>query len=464
MRHRMGLRGLARRGGKGLGKYFGTDGFRGRANQTLTAVHAFRIGRFLGNYFGKNGEKRARIVVGKDTRLSSYTFEYALTAGATASGADVYLLHVTTTPSVSFVARTEGFDCGVMISASHNSYTDNGIKLIDCNGEKMGDEVISAVEEMLDGDDGPLAEGDKIGRTVDYVAGRNRYLAFLLSLPRVSFRGLKIGLDCANGSAFAISKAVFDALGAQVYLTGAEPNGTNINCECGSTCIGNLQRLVISHSLDMGFAFDGDADRCIAVDEKGRVVDGDAILYICANYLSARGELDGKGVVLTKMSNLGLDKALLGRKIECVRTEVGDRFVYAEMVRTGYLLGGEPSGHIIFRKHETTGDGLVTALKLTEAALESKCPLSCLAEGYVPFPRELINVRVTHKHEILQDAEVKKAVVNAEEICGGHVILRASGTEPIVRILAEGDKNCKESAGLVEVAVKEAEVRLCAES
>ena len=451
-------------GGMSLGKYFGTDGFRGRANETLTAVHAFRIGRFLGGYFGRQGKKRARIVVGKDTRLSSYMFEYALTAGATASGADVYLLHVTTTPSVSFVTRTEGFDCGVMISASHNPYFDNGIKLIDCHGEKMGDEVISLVEEMIDGKDVPFATEENIGRTVDYVAGRNRYLAFLLSLPRVSFRGLRIGLDCANGSAFAISKAVFDALGAQVFLTGAEPNGTNINLECGSTCISRLRKLVIDQSFDMGFAFDGDADRCIAVDERGKVIDGDGILYICANYLSVRGELDSQGVVLTEMSNLGLDKALDRKGIKCVRTEVGDRFVYAEMVKTGYLLGGEPSGHVIFRKHEMTGDGLVTALKLTEAALESKCPLSCLAEGYRPLPRELINIRVAHKQEILLDKNVQKAVERAEELCEGRVVLRASGTEPIVRILAEGKRNCRESAAIVEIVVKETEVRLCAES
>lgn len=458
------MRGLNGAEEKVLGKYFGTDGFRGRANQTLTAVHAFRIGRFLGNYFGKNGEKRARIVLGKDTRLSSYTFEYALASGATASGADVYLLHVTTTPSVSYVARTEGFDCGVMISASHNPYEDNGIKLIDDRGEKMGDDVIAEVEKMIDGGDVPLAQGDKIGRTIDYVAGRNRYLAFLLSLPRTSFRGLKIGLDCANGSAFAISKAVFDALGAQVYLTGAEPNGTNINLNCGSTCPERLQELILSQSLDMGFSFDGDADRCIAADEKGNVIDGDGILYIAANDLSARGELDGKGIVLTHMSNLGLDKALKRRGIECVRTEVGDRFVHAEMVKTGYLLGGEPSGHIIFRKHETTGDGLVTALKITETALENKCPLSCLASGYTPFPRELINVRVSHKEEILSTPAVQEAVVRAQELCRGRVLLRASGTEPLIRILAEGEKNCKESAKAMERVVKEAEERLCAES
>lgn len=448
----------------GLGKYFGTDGFRGRANETLTAVHAFRIGRFLGNYFCKSGNDRARIVVGKDTRLSSYTFEYALTAGATASGADVYLLHVTTTPSVSYVARTENFDCGVMISASHNSYSDNGIKLIDGNGEKMNDIVISAVEDAIDGGELPFATGGDMGRTVDYVAGRNRYLAFLLSLPRVSFRGLKIGLDCANGSAFAISKAVFDALGAQVFMTGAEPNGTNINENCGSTSVGGLQELVKARSLDMGFAFDGDADRCIAVDERGRIIDGDGIIYLSANYLLSRGELDGRGVVLTEMSNSGLDRALAGKGIECVRTQVGDRFVYAEMLNTGYYLGGEPSGHVIFRKHETTGDGLVTALKLAEIALESKCPLSCLTKGYRPFPRELVNLRVKHKREILLDGEVKGAVERAKSLCGGRVVLRASGTEPIVRILVEGEKNCKESAAIVEEAVRSAEARLCAES
>ena len=443
-----------------MGKYFGTDGFRGRANETLTAVQAFRIGRFLGQYFGQSGKKRAKIVVGKDTRLSSYMFEYALTGGAVASGADVYLLHVTTTASVSFVARTEAFDCGVMISASHNPYCDNGIKLIDCNGEKMNDTVIAAVEEMIDGKDVPFATGDKIGRTVDYVAGRNRYLAFLLSLPRASFRGLKIGLDCANGSAFAIAKAVFDALGAQVYLTGAEPNGTNINLNCGSTNVLNLQNLVLRKSLDMGFAFDGDADRCIAVDEKGRVIDGDGIVYICAKYLSTRGELDGKGVVLTEMSNLGLDRALEQKGICCVRTEVGDRFVAMEMNKTGYLLGGEPSGHVIFRKHETTGDGLVTALKLTEIALESKCPLSCLTEGYHPLPRELVNVSVTHKEEILRDDAVQVSVEEAKKLCKGRVVLRASGTEPIVRILVEGEKHCKDAAQLVETAVREAEKRL----
>jgi len=445
-----------------LGKYFGTDGFRGRANETLTAVHAFRIGRFLGNYYSKAG-KRAKIVVGKDTRLSSYMFEYALAAGATASGADVYLLHVTTTASVSYVARTEGFDCGVMISASHNPYTDNGIKLVNGNGEKMEDSVVSEAEKFIDGGELPFATGERIGRTVDYVAGRNRYLAFLLSLPRTSFRGLKIGLDCSNGSAWAISKAVFDALGAQTVTTGAEPNGTNINADCGSTHIERLQLLVKERSLDLGFAFDGDADRCICVDEKGNVIDGDGILYICAKYLKSRGELDGNGLVATEMSNQGLVRALERNGISCTRSEVGDRFVYAEMLRRGFVLGGEPSGHVIFRKHETTGDGLVTALKLTEIALECKCPISCLAEGFHPFPQLLKNVPSVYKKQVIADASVKDAVLRAETLSNGRVLLRASGTEPLVRILIEG-KNLEASAALVVEAVREAEVRLCAES
>ncbi len=445
-----------------MGKYFGTDGFRGKANETLTAVHAFRIGRFLGNYYSKAG-KRAKIVVGKDTRLSSYMFEYALAAGATASGADVYLLHVTTTASVSYVARTEGFDCGVMISASHNPYTDNGIKLVNGNGEKMEDCVVSEAEKFIDGGELPFATGEKIGRTVDYVAGRNRYLAFLLSLPRTSFRGLKIGLDCSNGSAWAISKAVFDALGAQTVTTGAAPNGTNINADCGSTHIGSLQTLVKERSLDLGFAFDGDADRCICVDEKGNVIDGDGILYICAKYLKSRGELDGNGLVATEMSNQGLVRALEQSGISCMCSEVGDRFVYAEMLRRGFVLGGEPSGHVIFRKHETTGDGLVTALKLTEIALECKCPISCLAEGFQPFPQLLKNVPSAHKKLVIADASVKDAALRAETLCGGRVLLRASGTEPLVRILVEG-KNLEASAALVADAVKETEVRLCAES
>lgn len=443
-----------------MGKYFGTDGFRGRANESLTAVQAFRIGRFLGRYFSRGKEGRARIVVGKDTRLSSYMFEYALTAGATASGADVYLLHVTTTPSVSFVARTDAFDCGVMISASHNPYTDNGIKLINGMGEKMEEEVLAQVEEYLDGGILPLATGEQIGRTVDYVAGRNRYLAYLLSLPRASFRGLRVGLDCANGSAWAISKAVFDALGAQVYVTGASPDGTNINADCGSTCISRLQALVTEHSLDFGFAFDGDADRCICVDERGETVDGDGILYLCAKRLSEKGELDGNGVVATVMSNYGLLRSLEKEGISVSLTEVGDKYVYEEMVKGGYMLGGEQSGHVIFRKYATTGDGILTALMVTEAALESKCPLSCLTRGYSKLCQRSANVRVTDKKSVLAAEGVLKAVAAAEEsVTGGRVLLRASGTEPLIRILAEGESAdaCERAVEILVNAVRAAE-------
>lgn len=445
-----------------MGKYFGTDGFRGRANETLTAVHAFRIGRFLGNYYKKTG-KKPKIVVGKDTRLSSYMLEYALSAGATASGADVYLMHVTTTPSVSYVARTEGFDCGVMISASHNHYGDNGIKLLNGRGEKTDDGVVSEIEAYLDGGDLPFATGSDVGRTVDYVAGRNRYLAFLLSLPRTSFRGLKIGLDCANGSSWAIGKAVFDALGAETYVTGAQPNGVNINENCGSTCISALQKFVREHELDLGFAFDGDADRCICVDERGKAVDGDGILYVCAKDMKARGELDGKGVVATKMSNYGLAQALKREGISVSFADVGDRFVYSEMQRTGYALGGEASGHVIFRKYETTGDGLVTALKITEIMLESKCPLSCLTKGYRPLPQLLKNIPTLHKIEILNNNEVKDAASAAEKLCGGRVLLRASGTEGLIRILVEGE-NLQECCALIEGAIGKAEAELCAGS
>ena len=333
-----------------MGKYFGTDGFRGRANETLTAVHAFRVGRFLGKHFSRGKRDRAKIVVGKDTRLSSYMFEYALTAGATASGADVYLLHVTTTPSVSYLTRTEGFDCGVMISASHNPYTDNGIKLFNAGGEKLEEHVQNCIEEYLDGGTLPLATEDEIGRTVDFVAGRNRYLAYLLTLSRASFRGMRVGLDCANGSAWQISKAVFDALGATVFAIGVEPNGMNINENCGSTHIDALKTLVTERNLDVGFAFDGDADRCVCVDERGDVVDGDGILYLIARAMKNRGELERNGVVATVMSNLGLEESLARDEIKLFRCDVGDKFVHDELVSSGYMLGGEQSGHIIFRK------------------------------------------------------------------------------------------------------------------
>lgn len=435
-------------------KYFGTDGFRGRANESLTAIHAFRVGRFLGRHFARGA--RARIAVGKDTRLSSYAFEYALAAGAAASGADVYLLHVTTTPSVSYVVRTEGFDCGVMISASHNVFSDNGIKLFGGDGEKMPEDTLALVEDYLDGGTLPLATGAEIGRTVDYVAGRNRYLAYLLSLPRTSFRGLRVGLDCANGSAWALAKTVFDALGAQVRCIGVSPDGTNINAECGSTRPERLCELVRLHSLDLGFAFDGDADRCICVDERGEVVDGDGILWVCAKDMHERGELGGGGVVTTVVSNGGLARALERSGILCTRTQVGDKYVAEEMARRGALLGGEPSGHIMFRKYATTGDGILTALRVAEIVLERKCPLSFLTRGYVPLPQKKRNVPVPGGAAILEREDVRAAIARAqgEDV---RMVVRASGTEPVVRILAEGDEAAAEGAlRLVERAVRAA--------
>ena len=435
-------------------KYFGTDGFRGRANESLTAIHAFRVGRFLGRHFARGA--RARIAVGKDTRLSSYAFEYALAAGAAASGADVYLLHVTTTPSVSYVVRTEGFDCGVMISASHNVFSDNGIKLFGGDGEKMPEDTLALVEDYLDGGTLPLATGAEIGRTVDYVAGRNRYLAYLLSLPRTSFRGLRVGLDCANGSAWALAKTVFDALGAQVRCIGVSPDGTNINAECGSTRPERLCELVRLHSLDLGFAFDGDADRCICVDERGEVVDGDGIWWACAKDMHERGQLGGGGVVTTVVSNGGLARALERSGILCTRTQVGDKYVAEEMARRGALLGGEPSGHIVFRKYATTGDGILTALRVAEIVLERKCPLSFLTRGYVPLPQKKRDVPVPGGAAILEREDVRAAIARAqgEDV---RMVVRASGTEPVVRILAEGDEAAAEGAlRLVERAVRAA--------
>lgn len=432
-------------------KYFGTDGFRGRANESLTAIHAFRVGRFLGRHFARG--KRPRIVLGKDTRLSSYAFEYALAAGAAASGADVYLLHVTTTPSVSYVVRSEGFDCGVMISASHNPFSDNGLKLFGGDGEKMPEGTLALVEEYLDGGTLPLATGADIGRTIDYVAGRNRYLAYLLSLPRTSFRGLRVGLDCANGSAWALAKTVFDALGAQVWCIGTTPDGTNINAECGSTHPERLCELVRMHSLDVGFAFDGDADRCICVDEKGQIVDGDGILYVCAKDMAERGELGGGGIVTTVVSNGGLARALERMGVLCTRTQVGDRYVYEEMTKRESLLGGEPSGHIVFRKYASTGDGILTALKVAELILERKSPLSFLTQGYRPLPQKMLNVPVKGGAEIVAQESVRAAIARAEK-SGVRMVVRPSGTEPLVRILAEGDESAAEDAAhLVERAV-----------
>ena len=442
-----------------MGKYFGTDGFRGVANETLTAIHAFRVGRFLGSHFSRGKEGRARIVIGKDTRRSSYTLEYALTAGATASGADVYLLHVTTTPSVSYVTRTENFDCGVMISASHNPYTDNGIKLFDGGGEKTDDALEARIEAYVDGGTLPLATGADIGRTVDHVAGRNRYLAYLLSLPRVSFRGMRVGLDCANGSAFMLAKAVFDALGATTYAVGVAPDGLNINAGCGSTHPENIRALVMEKGLDAGFAFDGDADRCIAVDERGRILDGDAILYLSARRLKARGELDGNGIAATVMSNLGLERSLAADGIAVSYADVGDRWVAAEMTKRGYLLGGESSGHIIFRKYAATGDGILTALKILETALESRCPVSVLAEGYHALPQIVRSIRVKDREAALAAESVREARAQAGALlAGGRIVLRASGTEPVVRILAEGEEEakCREACELLALALRAA--------
>ena len=425
-----------------MAKYFGTDGFRGEANVNLTAEHAYKIGRFLGWYYGnKRSGRRARVVIGKDTRRSSYMFEYALAAGLTASGADACLLHVTTTPSVSYVVRTEDFDCGIMISASHNPYYDNGIKLINYYGEKMEEDTILKIEAYLDGYAGeiPLATGEGIGRTVDYAIGRNRYVGSLISLATRSYEGKRVGLDCANGSAWMIAKSVFDALGARTYVIGNEPNGTNINTNCGSTHIEVLQQFVRDNRLDVGFAFDGDADRCICVDEHGDVVDGDKILYVCGCYMKERGELTGSTVVTTVMSNLGLYKALDAAGIRYEKTAVGDKYVYENMVSNDYRLGGEQSGHIIFRKYAATGDGILTAIKMMEVMLEKKMTLSRLAEPVRIFPQVLENVRVTDKTAAAEDPDVQAEVRRVSEELGddGRVLVRESGTEPVVRVMAE---------------------------
>ena len=424
-----------------MGKYFGTDGFRGEANVTLTVEHAFEVGRFLGWYYGR--DHKCKVAIGKDTRLSSYMFEYALATGLTASGADVYLLHVTTTPSVSYVVRTEDFDCGIMISASHNPYYDNGIKIVNSNGEKMSEDVILEIEDYLDKktEPVPLATGEKIGKTTDYSAGRNRYMGYLMSLAIRSFKGVKVGLDCANGSSFFIAKSVFDALGAQTYVIHNEPNGVNINTDCGSTHIGDLQRFVVEKGLDVGFAYDGDADRCLAVDENGALVDGDKILYICGTYMKEQGMLENNTVVTTVMSNLGLYKAFDAAGICYEKTAVGDKYVYENMSNNGHRLGGEQSGHIIFSKYATTGDGILTSLKIMEVMLEKKQKLSVLASPVTIYPQLLHNVRVTDKRAAQEDADVKAAVAAAEEALGsdGRILVRESGTEPLVRVMVEAE-------------------------
>lgn len=439
-----------------MGKYFGTDGFRGEANVTLTADHAYKVGRFLGWYYSelkrRAGKENipARIVIGKDTRRSSYMFEYALVGGLVASGADAYLMHVTTTPSVAYIAKIDEFDCGIMISASHNPFFDNGIKLINTYGEKMDEETISYIEAYLDGklelfgqkwDEIPFATKEKIGCTVDYIAGRNRYIGYLISLGMYSFRGKKIGLDCANGSSWTIAKAVFDALGASTHVINAQPNGFNINNEAGSTHIEGLQKFVVANGLDVGFAFDGDADRCLCVDEKGNVIDGDQILYICGKYMKERGELINNTVVTTVMSNFGLYKAFDELGIEYAKTAVGDKYVYEYITNNGCRIGGEQSGHIIFSKYASTGDGILTSLKIMEVMLAKKEPLSALSKGLVIYPQVLKNIRVKDKKEVNDDADVQAAVKRVEEKIGntGRILLRESGTEPVIRVMVEAE-------------------------
>ena len=441
-----------------MSKYFGTDGFRGEANVNLTAEHAFKIGRFIGWYFGRG--KGCNVVIGKDTRRSSYMYECALAAGLTSSGADAYLLHVTTTPSVSYIARVDDFDCGVMISASHNPYHDNGIKLINGDGEKMEQSVLDEIEKYLDGlaPEPPLAVGADIGRTVDYSAGRNRYIGYLISLSTHSYKGVKVGLDCANGSTWMIAKSVFDALGADTYVISARPDGLNINVDCGSTHLANLQKLVREEKLDVGFAFDGDADRCLAVDENGDVVSGDKIMYICARHMKDRGRLDTNTVVTTVMSNLGLYKALDAAGINYEKTAVGDKYVWENMRENGHLIGGEQSGHIIFSKYATTGDGLITALKVMQAMLDTRQPLSKLCEPVTIYPQVLKNVVVDDKDSTLADSAVTAAVAAEEALLGdrGRVLLRKSGTEPLLRVMAEAetDDECERSVDAIIDAMR----------
>lgn len=442
-----------------MSKYFGTDGFRGKANCDLTVEHAYKIGRFIGHYYGK--DHKCRIVIGKDTRLSSYMFECALCAGITASGADAYTMHVTTTPSVAYIARTEEFDCGIMISASHNPFFDNGIKLINGQGEKMEVAVIDEVEKYLDGEYGdiPYATGENIGRVIDHAAGRNRYIGYLVTLATHSYKGMKIGLDCANGSTWMIAKSIFDALGAETHVINNTPDGINVNTNCGSTHIEHLQEYVKAHKLDAGFAFDGDADRCLAVDENGDLVDGDKILYIYGCYLKEKGMLTNNTVVTTVMSNFGLYKAFDEVGIAYEKTAVGDKYVYENMRQNGHLIGGEQSGHIIFSKYATTGDGLLTAIKLMEVMLTKKQPLSVLAEPMKVYPQVLKNVRVTDKDAAMNDPDVQAAVDAVTENLGsqGRILLRKSGTEPVLRVMVEAPSKelCAEKVdGVIEVMAK----------
>lgn len=424
-------------------KYFGTDGFRGEANQDLTLYHAIKIGRFLGYYFNKEKNGNGKIVIGKDTRRSSYMFEDALSAGITSSGSDAYLLHVTTTPSVSYVVRSEDFDCGVMITASHNPYHDNGIKIINSDGEKMDDEFLQKLEDYIDSDikDIDLKIGEEIGRTHDFVGGRNRYTAFLIQTVSKSFKGKKVGLDCANGAASSIVKSVYDALGAETYVINNNPDGFNINVDCGSTHIEVLQKYVKENKLDCGFAYDGDADRCIAVDENGEVVDGDAILYICGKHMKEEGYLESNTIVTTIMSNIGLYKALDKIGINYSKTKVGDKYVHIEMSENGYELGGEQSGHIIFSKYANTGDGILTSLRLMEAMIDNKTSLSELRRDLKIYPQVLKNVRVNDKKAVLNDENIKNIIEKESESLKdtGRILVRESGTEPLIRVMAEAE-------------------------
>ena len=434
-----------------MGKYFGTDGFRGEANKNLTFEHAIKIGRFLGWYYGARLGKKAKVVIGKDTRRSSYMFEYALCTGLMASGADAYIMHVTTTPSVAYITRVDDFDCGIMISASHNPYYDNGIKLLNSFGEKMDEETILKVEDYIDGKiNVPLADRHEIGRTVDYVAGRNRYIGFLISMSKFSFKGIKVGLDVANGAAWQIAKGVFDALGAKVYVMNDQPDGYNINTDCGSTHIEHLQKFVVENRLDVGFAYDGDADRCLCVDEKGNLVTGDHTLYIYGLYMKERGKLLNNKVVTTVMSNFGLYKAL---------DKVGDKYVYENMVQTGNRIGGEQSGHTIFLKYETTGDGILTSLKLMEVMIAKNKPMSELAAPVVFYPQVLKNVRVKSKPDAQNDPDVQAAVKKVADELGdtGRILVRESGTEPVIRVMVEAGTNeiCEKYVDSVIAVIKE---------
>ncbi len=445
-----------------MGKYFGTDGFRGEANVDLTVEHAYQVGRFLGYYYGqKHEDGRARVVIAKDTRRSSYMFESSLVAGLTASGADAYLMHVTPTPSVSYIVRVDEFDCGIMISASHNPFYDNGIKIINGQGYKLEADIEEKIESYIDGTWGeiPLARKEAIGRTVDYAAGRNRYIGYLMTLATKSFKNVRVGLDCANGAAYIVAKSVFEALGAKVYAINNEPDGTNINTNCGSTHMEGLQKLVLEKQLDIGFAYDGDADRCLAVDEKGQLIDGDKILYMCGRYLKDMGQLDNDTVVTTVMSNIGLYKAFDKKGVKYEKTAVGDKYVFENMMENGHSLGGEQSGHIIFSKYATTGDGVLTSLKIMEVMLSRKRKVSELFTSLQIYPQLLVNLRVKSKPEAKADPDVMAVVKQVEEALGddGRILIRESGTEPVIRVMVEAttDELCEKYVGMVIDKLKE---------